>query len=428
MLGVVMTVGRMPAQSEPVVDVTGGRIRGEQLTNGGSVFRGLPYAAPPTDDLRWREPMPVRPWAGIRDATVFGAICPQNLSPPLRNPQALMSELRVNEDCLSLNIWTPEWPMRDARPVLVWLPGGGNIFGGSIERRQDGQYLARRGIVVVTINYRLGSFGFFSHRALTAESPQKASGNQGLLDQIAALRWVRANIAAFGGNPAAVTLGGNSAGGVDTTVLMTSPLAEGLFARAIIQSGPARSVLGEPLTRAEAERRGVEHTATWGAAPGASLAELRSIPIETILKTQPPRPVSHLNVSIDGYVLPSAPASVFANGRQRGVPSIIGSAARDFAPGAEPPTDLPALIADTYGPLAERARTLYAVDDAVYGTPAVQLATDLGFRCGTVLQLKEHTSAGHIAYAYEFARLATPPIQRAAISTVSTDSSRSARW
>lgn len=182
-------------------------------------------------------------------------------------------------------------------------------------------------------------------------------------------------------------------------------------ARAVIQSGPARSVLGEPLPRSEAERRGIVHTATWGVAPGASLSELRSIPVETILKAQPPRPVSHLDVSIDGQVLPSAPASVFADGRQQGVPIIIGSAVRDFTPGAEPPGDLSALIADTYGPLAERARALYGADDPVYGTPAVQLATDLGFRCGTVLQQQEHSSAGHSTYAYEFVRLARPPIQ-----------------
>ena len=133
--------------------------------------------------------------------------------------------------------------------------------------------------------------------------------------------------------------------------------------------------------------------------------------IETILKTQPQRPVSHLNVSVDGYVLPSAPASVFADGRQWTVPAIMGSAVRDFTPGAEPPSDLPALIAATYGPFADRARALYATDDAVYGTPAVQLATDLGFRCGTVLQVKEHARANGTAYAYEFVRLATPPLQ-----------------
>jgi para-nitrobenzyl esterase len=184
-----------------------------------------------------------------------------------------------------------------------------------------------------------------------------------------------------------------------------------MIARAIVQSGPARTVLGEPLTQAEAERGGVAHTATWGAVAGASLSDLRSIATQTILKAQPLRPVAHLNLSVDGYVLPSAPASVFATGREHSVPMIMGSAARDFTPGAEPPNDLAALMADTYGPLAERARALYAADDPVYGAPVVQLATDLGFRCGTVLQLNQHSSAGHRTYAYEFARLATPPIQ-----------------
>ena len=156
----------------------------------------------------------------------------------------------------------------------------------------------------MSANYRLGSFGFFSHPALTAESSQKASGNQGLLDQVAALEWVHANIARFGGDPSAITLAGVSAGGIDITALMTSPLTRGRFARAIVQGGPARNSLGDPLPLAEAERRGVAHTATWGAPPGASLRELRAIPMAAILKTQPLRPAAHLNLSVDGHVVP----------------------------------------------------------------------------------------------------------------------------
>jgi para-nitrobenzyl esterase len=395
------------AQSPPVLDVTGGRIRGEKLAGGGAVFKGIPYAHPPTGDFRWREPAPVVAWGGVRDATTFGPICPQQPSTTVPNALDL-----VSEDCLSVNVWTSEWPVTEARrPVLLRIPGGGNINGGTSEARNDGQAIARRGLVVVTINYRLGSFGFFSHPALTAESPRRASGNQGLLDQVAALEWVHANIVRFGGDPTAITLAGSSAGGVDVTALMTSPLTKGRFARAIIESGPARNVLEDPLPRDEAERRGAVHAATWGVQPGGALRELRAIPMKTILDAQPPRPVAHLNLSVDGYVVPVAPALVFASGRQHAVPAIMGSAARDFAPGAPPPTGLTALISERYGPLADRARPLYATDDPLYGTPEVQWATDVGFRCGTILQLVEHVNAGHPAFAFEFARLVNPPIQ-----------------
>jgi para-nitrobenzyl esterase len=406
LVGLALAGSSLLSQSPPIVDGTGGRIGGEHLAGGGAAFKGIPYAEPPVGDLRWREPMPVRAWSGTRDATSFSAICPQNSSATIPNAQELLSE-----DCLYVNVWTPEWPVLELRPVLVWLPGGGNINGGTSEGRHNGQQLSRRGLVVVTVNYRLGSFGFFSHTALTAESPRHASGNQGLLDQIAALEWVQTNVARFGGDPRAVTIAGVSAGGVDISALMTSPLTRGRFARAIVQSGPARNVLGDPLPREEAERRGAAHTATWGARPGASLRELRAIPTAVILKMQPLRPTAHLNLSVDGSVLPTAPAVVFAAGRQHPVPMIMGSAARDFTPGAPPPTGLTALIEDAYGPLASRAQPLYASDDPVYGTPEVQWATDIGFRCGTVLQLGQHVRAGQTAFAFEFARLMTTPIQ-----------------
>lgn len=298
----------MRAQTTPTVAVSDGTIRGV-LLDAGAVFRGVPYAAPPVGDLRWRGPMPVRAWSGTRDATAFGAVCLQNPGAAIPNAVDIISE-----DCLFLNVWTSEWPVTSRRPVLVFIPGGGNINGAGPGGRNDGSHLARRGIVVVTMNSRLGSFGFFSHAALTAESPNRASGNQGLLDQIAALRWVRANIDRFGGDSDAITIAGISAGAVDVTALMTSPLTKGLFRRAVMQSGPARNVLGHPLPRAEAEQLGAAHTRTWGAAGEATLRDLRAIPMATILKSQPPRPVAHLNVSIDGHVVLSPPADVFGRG------------------------------------------------------------------------------------------------------------------
>jgi para-nitrobenzyl esterase len=405
-IATVIMAAQLPAQSAPVVDVSGGRIRGEAMAGGGAVFKGIPYAAPPTGQLRWREPMPVRGWTGTRDATTFGAICPQNPSGPMPNPQALMSE-----DCLSLNVWIPEWPIGGARPVLVWIPGGANINGGTSQARHDGQHLARRGLVVVSLNYRLGSFGFFSHPALSAESTRKVSGNQGLRDQIAALKWVHNNIARLGGDPGLVTVAGESAGGIDISALMTSPLAEGLFVRAIVTSGSAHNnVIGEPLPLKEAERLGAALAATWGGAV-TDLRTMRAVPMQTILDAQPTRPVAQLNVSVDGYVLRTIPDRVFAAGRQRALPAIIGNAARDFTPGSPPPTNLATLISERYGPLADRALRLYTTDDPLYGTPEVQWATDIGFRCDTIVQSIQHVNAGHPTFAFEFARLVDPPIQ-----------------
>jgi len=206
---IVLIRGNAWADSGPFVKVTGGQIRGASLDKGGAVFKGIPYAQPPVGDLRWREPMPVKPWAGVRDATAFGAICAQR-STRISAPKAAQIS---KDDFLSPNIWTPEWPSRSRMPIMVWLPGGANISGGISAGipDDDGESLARHGVVVVSLNYRLGPFGFFSHPALTRESPHHASGNQGILDQIAALKWVRDNIATFGGDPHNVTIFGESA-------------------------------------------------------------------------------------------------------------------------------------------------------------------------------------------------------------------------
>jgi para-nitrobenzyl esterase len=395
-----------PTPERPTVSVTGGPVEGTLLAGGGAVFKGIPYAQPPVGDLRWRAPQPVSPWAEVRDATRFGAICPQNPSSTVPNAAEISSE-----DCLSLNVWAPEWPVARARPVLLWIPGGGNVIGGTSELRHDGARLARRGIVVVTINYRLGSLGFFAHPDLGREAARGASGNQALRDQLAAVEWVHANIARFGGDPDALTLGGVSAGAIDIAALMTSPLAAGRFKRAILQSGPSRGVFADPLPPPAAEQQSLRHATAWGASPTASLRDLRAIPAARILGIQSQRTIPQLNLSIDGEVLTAAPADVFASGRQHGVPILMGSSARDFLPGAQPPTGLDALIAQAYGPLASRARALYASADPLYGTPEVQWATDTSFRCNSVLQMTQHVAGGHTAFAYEFARLTTPDIQ-----------------
>jgi para-nitrobenzyl esterase len=406
------------AQSDPIVNVTGGQVRGAALA-GGAVFKGIPFAAPPTGERRWREPMPVSPWPGIRDATAFGAICAQ-----MPTPVVGAAIKTASEDCLFLNVWTTQWPAAGAaRPVMVWIPGGGNFVGGSSQAGYDGEPLARRGVVVVTINYRLGSFGFFSHPALTRESPHRASGNQGILDQIAALRWVRDNIARFGGDPGNVTIFGESAGSLDVSVLMTSPLSKGLFHRAIAESG-AVVLVGEPSTLAAAEKRGQAAAARWKAPADASLQTLRAISTADILAGEPNYSAGdaisdnfpNLGITVDGYVFPRKPAQVFAGGGQHRVPLLLGSNGREQVPGSTVPKDLPQAIERTYGPLAARALKLYeGAPDPVYGTPAEQWATDTSFRCSTVAQALWHSAAGQATFQYEFTHV---PPERAALGAV----------
>src|ERR1700736_3225853 len=207
------------AADSPTVSVTGGPIRGGILEKGGAVFKGIPFAQPPVGDLRWREPQPVRPWRGVRDAIEYSAACIQN---PIQTGNKRLANLygiddeptemvrAISEDCLYLNIWVPEWPAKALKPIMLYLYGGSNVVGSGAD--YDGGALATHGVIVVTINYRLGALGFFSHPELTKESPHHASGNYGLLDQVAALEWVQENIAAFGGDPKRITIAGESAG------------------------------------------------------------------------------------------------------------------------------------------------------------------------------------------------------------------------
>jgi para-nitrobenzyl esterase len=372
------------------------------VANGGAVFKGVPYAQPPVGPLRWREPLPAKPWSGVRDATSFGAVCVQNSSVLLPDAGETSSE-----DCLFLNVWTPEWPSRSPKAVMVWIPGGGNFVGGSSPDVYDGERLATRGVVVVTLNYRLGAFGFLALPALSRESVHHASGNQGILDQVAALKWVRDNIRRFGGDQSKVTIFGESAGSLDASVLMTSPLAKGLFHRVIGESGTL-ILLGDPSPRPEAERRGLALVATWSV-PDAPLEVLRAIPASEILRKEPnylASPPPNLGITVDGYAVPLKPVDVFAAGREHRVPLMLGNNARERAPGTSVPVDLPAAIEQTYGPLSASAQVLYgaAPRDPVYGTAAEQWAADTSFRCSAVTQLAWHSAAGNRAFEFEFAR------------------------
>ena len=203
--------------SDPIVTISTGQLRGSLTSNGGAVFKNIPFAQPPVGNLRWREPQPAKAWTGVRDATTMGPMCHQNDNPQLPH----------SEDCLQLNIWTPKSPMTSPVPVMVWVHGGGNTAGSGMEALFNGEVLASHGVVVVNVNYRLGVFGFFAHPGLTKESPHHASGNYGLADQIMALHWVQDNIAKFGGDPANVTIFGESAGAGDVNALIASPLSKG---------------------------------------------------------------------------------------------------------------------------------------------------------------------------------------------------------
>jgi para-nitrobenzyl esterase len=301
--------GRADAQ----VKTTAGLVKGTTVADGTiRVFSGIPYAAPPVGDLRWKPPQPVAPWQGEREATAPGPACLQGrVFDDISFPT-------MGEDCLTLNVYTPAKAAK--APVMVWIHGGGFMAGGGAEPRHDGQAFARKGIVLVTINYRLGVFGFFAHPELTKESPAKASGNYGLLDQVAALRWVKENVAAFGGDPGNVTIFGESAGSFSVSALVASPLAKGLVHKAIGESGAFFGTTLGPVSLPAAEQLGTDFAATAG---GGSLAGLRALPAQQLLEATSKAKL-RAGPIIDGYFLPAEVPSIYASGAQAHVPLLAG--------------------------------------------------------------------------------------------------------
>lgn len=323
LLAATLTLGcsgaaRPPGQPGPI-RVEGGLIAGTQ-NDGVARFFGVPYAAPPVADLRWRAPQPVRPWRGVKAARAFSPVCRQT-APWVPGPQS--------EDCLYLNIWAPAGARK--LPVMVWIHGGGFFGGAGSLPGTDGTRLTRQGVIVVTLNYRLGVLGFFAHPELSAESPAKASGNQGIMDQIAALGWVQRNIQAFGGDPNRVTIIGESAGAISVAALVASPLARRLFQRAIAESGndgvPMDASETAMFARAGAEAEGAAFAQALGA---AHLADLRAIDADTLIrKPWAPRTI------VDGHVLREDMAAIYRNHRQNDVPILVGWNAdegKDLAP------------------------------------------------------------------------------------------------
>jgi para-nitrobenzyl esterase len=291
----------------------------EGLTNkntGIRSFKGIPFGAPPVGDLRWKPPQPVKNWQGVRKADKFGPRCMQ---------RAVFGDMNfrsngLSEDCLYLNVWTPA-KAGQKLPVLVYFYGGGFIAGDGSEPRYDGESMAAKDIVAVTVNYRLSVFGFMAHPELTKESPNKASGNYGLLDQSAALQWVQKNIAALGGDPKRVTIAGESAGSTSVSAQMVSPLSKNLFAGAIGESG---SILGavSTVSLADAEQNGVNFAATIGK---DSLTGLRAMPADQLLEATAKLGLPRFSPAVDGYFFPKAPVEIFAAGEQARVPLLAGS-------------------------------------------------------------------------------------------------------
>jgi len=393
------------ADNPLVVQTAGGQLQGVVRATGGAEFLGIPYAQPPVGELRWREPQAAKPWSGVRDANAFGAPCAQ----PYLGDWNKHDAENGKEDCLFLNVISPVWPAKGKLPVMFWIHGGANMGGTASSALYKDGTLPRHGVLLVTVNYRLGVFGFFAHPALTAESAHHASGNYGLMDQILALRWVRDNIAKFGGDPRNITAFGQSAGSMDLGMLMTS-VAKDLFQKAIAQSG---SPVGPSIaTLADAEHAGEDLAVRLKAPSGdAGIKYLRQFSAEGLLTAigkldLPQGP--HLGPDIDGWVLPRLPGAVFAGAEESAIPLLFGTTAREFGMTATA-DELRKIIGKPAGTFAPQAMAAYGLAgegqgtaDSLYGSVADQWAADVAFRCPATTQGGWHSGAHHPTYEYEF--------------------------
>ncbi|HEU0186025.1 MAG TPA: carboxylesterase family protein, partial [Blastocatellia bacterium] len=303
-VGLAFALSGTAFTTSDAVRVEGGQVSGS-VVDGVRSYKGIPFAAPPVGELRWKAPQPPAAWEGVREGADFGPDCPQ---PPYPQSSIYYSEPREqSEDCLCLNVWTAARP-GEKRPVMVWIHGGALTRGSGATRAYDGTALAKKGVVLVTINYRLGPLGYLAHPELTAESPDHSSGNYGALDQIAALKWVQKNIAAFGGDPDRVTIFGESAGSWSVNLLVASPLARGLFHRAIGQSGgsfgPMAYLKDERNGRAPAEKIGEAFAKAAGADPIGALRALPAEKIVEVFNNDPEGKKFRTQPNVDGWALP----------------------------------------------------------------------------------------------------------------------------
>jgi len=393
------------AQKAPQTTVEQGALQGLTLNSGIHTYRGIPFAQPPVGNLRWREPQAPSKWTGVRDATTFGSNAMQkNIFGDMmfRSP-------KMSEDCLYLNVWTPSAKPDAKLPVLVYFYGGGFVAGDGSESRYDGETLAKKGIVVVTLNYRLGIFGFFAHPELTKESPNNASGNYGLLDQNAALVWVKKNIAAFGGDPNKITIAGESAGSISVSAQMASPLSKNLIAGAIGQSGAMINPTLDAIPLTQQEESGTK----FGEANNATtLKALREIPAEKLLDLASAPGAFSTKAVVDGYFLTKLPSEVFAAGEQANVPLLAGWTSTEipyqaFMAGQYPnPENYTNIVKQRYGNNAEIIFELYpGGDEKEVIKSATALASDnfIVYSTWKWLDLHRETS-GKPVYAYIFSK------------------------
>jgi para-nitrobenzyl esterase len=409
-LALLMALPLAAYGSNPLVIKTDkGKIRGAFTADGKiRAFKGIPYAAPPVGPLRWQAPQPATKWKGERDAAAFGARCMQA---PVYSDM-VFRDPGPSEDCLTLNVWTPVAAKRGSLPVMVWIFGGGFQAGGTSEPRQDGQFLAHRNVVVVSMNYRLGIFGFFVHPELTAESPHHASGNYGLLDQDAAIAWVQKNISAFGGDPGNITIFGESAGSFSVSALMASPLSQGRFQKAIGESGGAffsRELGFEPREAREQADMKFAQTA-FGT---TKLADLRKISAQEVLKAATAKTSGHgihFRPDVDGWLLPDSVSNIYAAGHQAHIPMLAGWNADEMRSAAifanpKPTAQSFKLKAEAeFGPDAGEFLKLYpAATDAEAMRSAGDLASDRFIVYSTWRWLEAQVKTGDApVYRYRF--------------------------
>lgn len=426
-VGVLLVGGCAAPSNEPTsavleerVVLASGSIRGTAVpeSEGVLTFKGIPYAAPPVGDLRWRPPQPVASWDGDLDAGGFSKHCWQ----PQRNPESFYGgpPIERSEDCLYLNVWTAARQSDEQRPVMVWIHGGGLTTGSGASSWYDGTALAHKGVVVVTLNYRLGPMGFLAHPVLTAESGQGSSGNYGLLDQVAALEWVRDNVAAFGGDPGNVTIFGESAGSWSVNYMVATPLAKGLFHRAIGESGGNFGVMAtlhpaEAQIVDSAEEIGTRFAEALSFGEDVTASDLRSKTAEEIHEVLAGGARFASRGNVDGWVYPEQIYSIFANGRQSDVPILVGSNSDEgtalwgrSAP--ETAADHRSRAAARFGDFAVEILAAYpaATDEEARGVYLDMQADDVfAWQMRTWARLTETVSSP--AYLYYFSRVPPGP-------------------
>ena len=401
-IALIITPACLLAQANPQVTIANGTLQGTTDSTGITSFKGIPYAQPPVGDLRWKEPQPPLDWMGVRMAYKFG---PQAMQRYVFTDMQFRSNGK-SEDCLYLNVWSPAKKANAGLPVLVYFYGGGFMAGDGSEYRYDGESLAQKGIVTVTINYRLGIFGFLAHPDLTKESPHHSSGNYGLMDQHAALLWVQKNIAAFGGDPNKVTIAGESAGSMSVSAQVASPLSKGLFRGAIAESGAELGNLS-PISLAAAEQNGVKFAQSINA---TSIADLRKIPSDSLLKISS---FFRTSSTVDGYFLPETPTAIMLAGNQMHVPLLAGwnSAEVDYHSvlGKDSTTiaNYKKALQNFYGAHADEVFNAYpAANDTEVMRAATNLASDrfIVYSTWKFIDLQSKTS-GKPVYRYRFARM-----------------------